>query len=109
KSGRAEPRELRRLRSMLRKPNLPRHVRDRTYARLRGYLTRRYFEDRMAVLSNSPVVNDFTLLVLGSPEELYRDFLEPFGGDRRLPSLRSFVGEFKGLLKAVSDVRRKAA
>ncbi|MCI5064667.1 hypothetical protein MRY87_02960 [bacterium] len=106
RKGRAqrEPRELQRLRGVLRRRGLSREMKDRTYARIRAYLTRRYFEKRMNVLSESPVVGDFSLVVLGSPEELYRHLLVPHA-ERRLPKLRTFTEEFTALLKKVVDLR----
>jgi|GEM_PF-2010835 len=100
---RKESREIRRLRGLLRKRGVSRKLRDQTYERLRRCLTEQYVESRMEVLSNSPLTQDFTLVVLTSPEELYRDFLCSLHISR-LPDIGSFVSEFKRLMKQVMDV-----
>jgi hypothetical protein len=58
----------------------------------------------MSLLSASPVIEDFTLIVLTSPEELYRDLLCHLQVPR-LPDIVKFVSEFKGLMKRVVDRR----
>lgn len=99
-----ESREIRHLRGLLRKKGVSRRVRDMAYDRLRHCLTSQYVDNRMTLLSASPVIEDFTLIVLTSPEELYRDLL-CYLQVPRLPDIMEFISEFKELMKRVTDGR----
>lgn len=68
--------------------------------KLRRKLTYRYLEERMDILSNSIVVDNFKLVVATSPAEFFHDFLKLYA-DKSLPTFKRFLELFYFLQKQV--------
>jgi hypothetical protein len=82
-----------------------RQARSDYFNNLRRKLTKKYLLNRMKILSNSLVVDSFTLVVATSPTELYHDFLKNHA-DRSLPNLKRFLADFHDLQSKVTSIVR---